>query len=99
MGIKIEGDSVIFSSGKKKYANHGIIGLSPKGDVTEGYDGGFFECAEGRNREPDLTPAECAELAEYMVSRWQEFGAKYKPHQYCWALYLLNKILKGGILP
>ena len=59
--------------------NCGIIGLSPEGDVSNGYDGGFFSREmEEWDECPDLTPEECVELAEYMIKRWQEFGAKYK---------------------
>jgi len=61
--MKIEGDDVIFSNGKVKYANCGIIGISPDGNVTEGYDGGFTI----------MTDEERVELADYMINTWQEF--------------------------
>lgn len=73
--MKIEGDDVIFSTGTVKYANNGFIGLSPEGDVSEGYDGGFFSSDDFT---PDLTPAECVELAEYMILEWQAFRENYK---------------------
>lgn len=40
--MKIENDKVIFSTGKTRPANCGIIGLGPDMEVTEGYDGLFF---------------------------------------------------------
>jgi hypothetical protein len=51
-----------------KYANCGIVGLSPEGEVSEGYDGGFWY-----NDSDSLTPTERIELGEYMISRWREF--------------------------
>lgn len=72
--MKIEDDDVIFSTGKKRYANNGIIGLSPEGEVTEGYDGGFWQPEESEYRDDDaLTPAERVELADYMIERWKTF--------------------------
>lgn len=77
--MQIEGDDVIFSTGKRMSANCGVIGISPKGGVTEGWDGGFFdpEAAAKWDEDPELTPSECVELADYMIERWQEFRAKY----------------------
>lgn len=63
--LKIEGDNVIFSSGRRDYANCGIIGLGPDGSISGGYDGGFP--SHGR----DLTKAEQIELAEYMIQQWK----------------------------
>ena len=68
--MKIKDDKVIFSTGKEKYANNGIIGLSPELDITEGYDGGFEE------DEDDLTKEEQIELAEYMIEAWARFKEK-----------------------
>lgn len=61
--MKVENDELIFSTGKRAYANNGIIGLSPTGEVSEGYDGSF----------PSLTNEEKLELANYMLARWEEF--------------------------
>ena len=71
--MKIIGDDVIFSTGKVRYSNNGIIGLSPDGDVTEGYDGGFWSRDESEFRDDTLTPAERVELADYMIERWKTF--------------------------
>lgn len=62
--LKIDGNTVTFSSGRKVYANNGIIGLSPDLRVSEGYDGGFDE---------DLTLYERVELGKYMVDKWMQF--------------------------
>ena len=77
--MKIEGDNVIFSTGKVKSANCGIIGIGHGHSVSEGYDGGFFEPKdEGEDDEyyEGLTKEEQVELAEYMIKRWEDFKAK-----------------------
>lgn len=74
--MKIEGDTVIFSTGKTSYANCGIIGLSPRMDVSEGYDGGFYngpDSEDWKDEEERLTKAELIELADYMIEQWQKF--------------------------
>lgn len=64
--MKIEGDTVTFeSTGKRKYANNGIIGLSPFSDaVCEGY-GGYVAYSK-----IDLTKEETQELAQFMIGTW-----------------------------
>ncbi len=82
--MKIEGDEVIFSTGKNKYANCGIIGLTPKGHVTEGFDGGFYDSDFPHalwEEEPELTLAECVELADFMIERWMDVRLKYIEQQ------------------
>lgn len=54
------------STGKKFYANRGILGLSEDGDITEGYDGGFDE--------RKFNKAERKEIAEYMINLWKKWG-------------------------
>ncbi len=74
--MEIKGHKVKFhSTGRKKYAHKGIIGLSPEGNITEGYDGGFHRPKEDWESDEDyegLTIEECFELTEYMIERWQE---------------------------
>ena len=65
--MKIKGDNLIFSTGKKLYANHGIIGISPKLVISEGYDGGI--------EEETLTLGERQELLSYMLDRWIRWEA------------------------
>lgn len=62
-------DTLILSSGRSVYANCGIVGISPDGVVTEGYDGGLDPSGEG-----DFTEDERREIAAYMISRWREWG-------------------------
>lgn len=67
------------SSGREFYANCHIIGLVKEHDgqfeVHEGYDGSIDLKSYGDD--PDWTPAECAELADYMIALWAEFKAKH----------------------
>jgi hypothetical protein len=72
-------DRIAFSTGKKVYANLGIVGIAPNLDVSEGYDGSIsgpddgWECPERR-----LTPDEAVALGEMMIARWQAFVEKWK---------------------
>ena len=70
--MKIELGNAIFSTGKYVYVNEGIVGLAAPGGtdhtgggwvVAQGYDGGFDK----------LTKNEQIELADYMISLWQNF--------------------------
>jgi hypothetical protein len=73
--VKIENGKVIFSSGRVRNAYRGIIGLSPEGDVTEGYDGGFWtsDIPDSDIHDDPLTQADLVELADFMIARWTEF--------------------------
>ena len=72
--MKIEGDDLIFSTGKKVYANRGIVGLGANGDVTEGYDGGvdtiLDKCCRRDDPEYVVQADELVELADYMIAEW-----------------------------
>ena len=74
----IKGDDVIFSTGKVKKANCGIIGIGRSHSITEGYDGGFFQQKEEWEEDEyydGLTKDEQIEIADYMIARWAEFKA------------------------
>ena len=66
--MRIDGDDIIFSTGKRLYANCGIIGIDPDLDVYEGYDGDFGD--------DKLTEEEKLELAEYMITVWKSYKLK-----------------------
>lgn len=68
--MRIDGDDVKFRTKRVEYANLGIIGLSPDGTLSGGYDDGF---PAGDN---PLTKAERVELAEHMIIKWKLFGAE-----------------------
>ena len=58
-------DVLELSSGKRLFANRGILGISPAGEISEGYDGGVYD---------EFTPEERAELAEYMIGLWRQWA-------------------------
>jgi len=60
--MKIEGDKLIFSSGKEVYCHNGIVGLDDQGNITEGCDGGI--------EEKEMTTNEQLELIDYMINNW-----------------------------
>ncbi len=81
--MKIEGDDLVFSNGRKfeNVANCGIIGLSRDcKSVTGGYDNGIKTEQWEWDDEPDdevLTDAEKVALAEYMISAWAAFKREH----------------------
>ncbi len=66
--MKVDGDDLIFNTGRKVYANNGIVGINEQLRISEGYDGGFEE-----NR---LTEEERLELAAYMIDLWGKWRDK-----------------------
>ena len=62
--MKVDGDDLIFSTGKVIYANNGIVGISPNGEITEGYDGAI---------NATLTSEEKQELADYAIEQWTKW--------------------------
>jgi len=79
--MKIEGDVVIFSTGKVVSVNCGIIGISPDLSVSAGYDNGLYFRGDsfGDDGESDsLTNKEAIELGQYMIDLWNEFVNQHK---------------------
>ena len=75
--MEIKDSTVKFSSGRTRYANAGIIGIGDDDSVSEGYDGELWFPGEGPFDKADkLSPADLAELADYMIARWQEWKAR-----------------------
>lgn len=80
MGKIMAEKHLILSTGKSIYCNRGIIGLCPDGWVYEGYDGTILQ--DGEDEFPEdfplrLTHAERVELADIMLTRWQEFRQRW----------------------
>lgn len=64
------------STGRKFYANNGLISIAYDGTIAEGYDGeirieGSYH--DGVNLSDAWTPAEKVELADYMIGLWTAF--------------------------
>lgn len=76
-----DGDRLVLASGRQFHAHSGILGLSDKLVIMEGYDGGVRE-----DRRPDadvdededkpFTVEERAEIAAYMIALWQQWATK-----------------------
>jgi hypothetical protein len=66
--IDADNDEIIFDSGRRVYANNGIVGLAPDLMVSEGYDGGIDD--------DRWTAAERAELADMMIDLWTQYRKK-----------------------
>lgn len=66
--MKIEGDYLIFSSGKRLYSYGGTISIDYDGDLlTDSEDG-----HDDPRTTPTLTDQEKWELARYMIERWMD---------------------------
>lgn len=58
-------EKIVLADGEQIHAFRGIIGISPTGDVTEGFDGTF--CFSD-------TPEARREIARVMIDRWYYWG-------------------------
>ncbi len=63
--MKIEGDELVFSTGKRVSANCGIIGIDAEGEVFGGFDDGIDT--------EELTLQEKHELCDYVIAQWQKW--------------------------
>lgn len=64
------------STGRKFYANNGLISISYTGEIAEGYDGDIRlegSYYDGVNLSQAWTDAEKVELANYMIGLWEAF--------------------------
>ena len=56
------------------FANRGVIGIGPHLEVSEGWDGGFYNPSVYCDEEDyPLTPVERVELADFMIGQWKKF--------------------------
>lgn len=74
----IDTDHYVLKSGRKVYANCGIIGIGPDLNLSEGYDGGFctWPIPDWWSKEEKadcLNVEELKEIADMMIVRWQSF--------------------------
>lgn len=75
--MNIEGDKLVFSSGRELYANNAIVGLpllkiKDVSEWPEGYDGNI-SVAGGWNPYPNncLHRDDMIELCEFMLNAWE----------------------------
>ena len=74
MKYDYENDADIYtfeSTGRKIYANHLIVGISPNMSISEGYDGELDH--------EEFTPEERLELAWLMVRLWVRYASGEEP--------------------
>lgn len=64
---------IIECSGRELYAHNHIVGIAPDLETSQGYDGSFQPWDDGRH---PLTKAEREEIADYMISLWQQWKNK-----------------------
>lgn len=71
-------DGFKLSTGKEFYAYRHTLGLSVvDNELTFGFDGdGFNGSAE--LKEMNFTPAECREIADYMINVWNQWAVGEK---------------------
>lgn len=68
--MKYDSDHYELSSGRRFYANRGILGIGDDAEplqVSEGYDGGV-------GGPDDFSESERREIADFMIARWQAFA-------------------------
>lgn len=75
--MKIEKDTITFSSGNTAYANCGIIGINDELNIFEGYDGSI-DWPTSDWKTTKLTADDMRELADYMIVLWQRFKDSLK---------------------
>lgn len=61
-------DEYTLSSGRAFYAHKGILGLSPSGEMFEGYDGSVFD--------DPFTADERREVAALMIELWKTWAGE-----------------------
>lgn len=64
----LEGEELVFSTGKRLGVVLGVIGMHPVGGVVSGYDDNVPT--------DDLTNAEYRELCDYMIVLWEAARAE-----------------------
>jgi hypothetical protein len=73
--MRIEGDAIVFESGRRveNACNCGIIGLSPGLDgMASGYDSGVCSLRpDDEFDDPGYTQKEKAEICDYMITLWK----------------------------
>jgi hypothetical protein len=68
------------STGRRVYANRGILGITPDAEhLSEGYDGGVTIACEWDEDFVPWTPEERAEVADEMIRRWTAFKDAARP--------------------
>lgn len=70
---KYKDSEIVLSTGKKFYANNGIIGINDELSIYGGYDGHISLREYYPTESLHFSKEERKELAEYVISLWQKF--------------------------
>jgi len=65
-------DEFELSTGRRFYANNGVLGVSADHEVWDRLE--LFEGFDGTVFAEEFTTEERREVAEYMIALWREFG-------------------------
>jgi len=86
MALKFNNGKIIFSSGKRRYAHDGTIGIQIHGDDFEigyGADGMFYcnndqelSLYDDEEKELRLTREDIIELSDHMIDKWAKLRRK-----------------------
>ncbi len=66
-----DSDMIVLPSGRKFYANCGIVGIDADGGIAEGFDGDIGD--------DDWAPEDRVALADLMIERWKAYREKHQP--------------------
>jgi hypothetical protein len=66
-------DDIVLPSGRRVYANCGIIGIDADGAISQGFDGRIWVDGPANDDGP-WTAEERAQLANIAIKRWQAFA-------------------------
>lgn len=73
MIYNVKDSTYTLTTGRRVYANRGILGIDEQGSVSEGYDGGVELERDWDDTFQSWTPEERTELADEMIRRWTRF--------------------------
>jgi hypothetical protein len=76
MAIRITGQALIFSTGRRFNVQRGVVGISPSLEVLQGHSGVLLPAEPFLDDDDALTDAERIELADFMIAQWQAFRAR-----------------------
>jgi len=70
---------ITLKSGRKIYANCGIVGIDADGAISGGYDGSLGDYYDEKAKDvKPLPPEDMIEIADIMIARWTAFKAKHE---------------------
>lgn len=77
--MKVEKEHFVFSTGRREYANNGLVSLGEDMETRQGYDGTFANDLPWDEDCEPLTQAEREELADYQIALWMAYKTAVKP--------------------